>query len=72
MKPTITLRLPAQMRQELSAISRAEHVPMSELLREALRKTIAIHKFRRLRRLTAPFAEAEGFLTDEDIFSAGS
>ncbi|MBI3322167.1 MAG: CopG family transcriptional regulator [Candidatus Omnitrophica bacterium] len=70
MKPTITLRLPVRLRQELSAISKAEHVPMSDLLREAVRKTIAIHKFRRLRRLTAPFAEAEGFLTDEDIFSA--
>ena len=72
MKSTLTLRIPRTLRQELQAISKVEHVPMSELIREAVRKTIAIHKFRRLRRFTAPFAEAEGFLTDEDIFNAVS
>ena len=60
------------MRQELQTISKVEHIAVSDLVREAIRKTIAIHQFRRLRKKIVPYARAEGFLTDEDVFSAVS
>ena len=31
---------------------------------------VAIERFRALRRRTLPFAEAQGLLTDEDVFRA--
>lgn len=68
MKPTITIRIPKEVRQELQAISKAEHVPMSDLVRDSLRKLIAVRRFRQLRNKVLPFAEAEGLLTDEDVF----
>jgi len=31
---------------------------------------VAVERFQKLRKKTLPFAEAEGFLTDEDVFKA--
>jgi len=36
----------------------------------ALRRQLAIAKFEELRQGVAPFAEARGWLTDEDVFHA--
>lgn len=69
---TMTVRVPDQIRRELRSISRAEHVPVSDLIRESLRRTIALHRFRGLRRKALRSARAAGFLTDEDVFSAVS
>ena len=40
----------------------------SELARDALRRQLALLRFERLRKRTLPLAEAQGYLTDEDIF----
>ena len=49
-------------------ISRSEDKPMSDLVRESLRKYLSIYRFRKLRNMILPFAESQGILTDEDIF----
>lgn len=68
MSSTITIRLPDDLRSELEAISKAENKPLSDLVRESLRRYVAIEQFRRLRKKVLPFAESQGLLTDEDIF----
>ncbi len=40
----------------------------SEVAREALRRQLAIQRFRLLRRAAMPYAGAAGYLTDEDVF----
>ena len=40
------------------------------VVRDSLRRHIAVEKFRALRRIALPFAEAQGLLTDEDVFRA--
>src|SRR6185312_1427556 len=37
-----------------------------------LRRQLAILQFEEARRVVMPFAEARGYLTDEDVFRAGS
>jgi predicted transcriptional regulator len=66
----LTIRIPKALREELKALSVRQRRPTSEVVRESLRRYIAAEKFRRLRGKTLPFAEAQGFLTDEDIFGA--
>jgi len=66
----LTIRIPKTLREELKALSVRQQRPTSEVVRESLRRYIAAEKFRRLRGKTLPFAEAQGFLTDEDIFGA--
>jgi hypothetical protein len=36
-------------------------------VRDALRRQLSLLRFERLRRRTLPFAEARGYLTDEDV-----
>ena len=69
MERTITIRVSDDMRKSLQTISNAEHIPLSDLVRESIRRTIALHQFRRLRHRVLPFAEAQGVLTDEDVFN---
>ena len=40
----------------------------SDLVRDALRRQLALLQFEQLRRRIVPFAEARGYLTDEDVF----
>ena len=70
MNPTLTIRIPKELRAELMQMSKVEHIPLSDLVRESIQKYLAIRQFRRLRGKVLPFAEAQGLLTDEDIFKA--
>jgi predicted transcriptional regulator len=58
------------LRAELEKLSRAEQRAVSDIVRESIRRYVAIEKFRALRKKALPFAEAKRFLTDEDIFKA--
>ena len=67
---TLTIRLPGELKADLQRISEDENKPVSDIVRESLRRYIAVTKFRALRRRVLPFAEAQGLMTDEDIFEA--
>jgi predicted transcriptional regulator len=68
MNQTLTIRLPEDLRKSLEAISEAQQKPISDLVRDSIRRYIAIQRFRQLRNTTLPLAEAQGILTDEDVF----
>jgi predicted transcriptional regulator len=68
MKQALSVRLPDDLRKDLQQISDAEAKPVSDLVRESIQRYVAIYKFRRLRNTILPFAEAQGILTDEDVF----
>lgn len=68
MNRPITVRLPDDLRMLLDGISKSENKPLSDVIRESIRKYISIYRFRKLRHQVLPFAEAQGLLTDEDIF----
>jgi predicted transcriptional regulator len=67
---TLTVRIPDELRADLLEISSRQSVPVSDLVRESIRRYVAIERFRALRKRTLPFAEAQGLLTDEDVFRA--
>lgn len=66
---TITVRIPDDLKSELQRISESEHKPVSDLVRESVRRYVTIERFRQLRKKVLPFAEAQGILADEDVFS---
>ena len=68
MGQTLSVRLPAEMKKRLLAISRAEGKPVSDLVREFVRKELNVYEFRRLSEKMIPCAEAKGIYTDEDVF----
>ena len=67
---TLTIRLPDSLKKDLDKISRTEHKAVSDLVRESLRRYVAIEKFRAVRKKILPFAESQGLLTDDDVFKA--
>ena len=70
MKTTsITIRLDKDLEGLLLEASRRSGRNRSEIAREALRRQLNIEKFESLRKRIMPFAEARGYLTDEDIIS---
>ena len=69
MNQTLTIRIPDDLREGLQELSRNENKPVSDIVRESIKKYLAIYRFRRLKNMVLPFAEAQGILSDEDIFS---
>ena len=66
--PTLTIRLDAKLEKALDRAAKSSGRTKSEIAREALRRQVAVARFRELRRKTLPFAEARGLVTDEDVF----
>lgn len=67
---TLTIRLPDDLKNDLQKLSEELSKPVSDIVRESIRRYVAVEKFRALRKKTLPFAEAQGYLTDEDVFQA--
>ncbi|MGH8225567.1 MAG: ribbon-helix-helix protein, CopG family [Gammaproteobacteria bacterium] len=65
---TLTIRLDGKLERELAAAAKQTGRTKSEIAREAVRRQLAVRQFRELRRQLAPYAEAAGWLTDEDVF----
>ena len=70
MKDTITIRLPEKIQKELEVVVKTEKTSKSEIIREAISRYLASKRFQQLRKKVLPFAEAQGLITDEDIFKA--
>jgi predicted transcriptional regulator len=66
---TLTIRLDDELERLLSEASQRTGKSKSTIAREALRRQIRLESFEALRRRIMPFAEARGYLTDEDLFS---
>jgi predicted transcriptional regulator len=72
MKDTLTIRIDRKTARMLARVARLSRRTQSQVARDALRRQLAIELFEQLRERVAPFAEAKGFLTDEDVFKAVS
>ncbi len=68
----MSIRLPKDLLADVRAISREFRMPVSEIVREAIRRFVVVHRYNRLRAKAMPRAAAMGFLTDEDVFRAVS
>jgi len=65
---TVTIRLDRETQKVLSAVCKQSGKSRSEIVRDALKRQLAIVRFEELRKRALPFAEAQGYLTDDDIF----
>ena len=70
MAGTITVRVDPETERMLKKVVKLTGRTRSEITREALRRQLSLQLFEQLRQRVAPFAEAQGLLTDEDVFQA--
>lgn len=69
---TLTIRLDAELERQLARAAKRSGRSRSEVVRDALRRQLALVRLRDLRRRIVPLAEARGYLTDEDVFRSVS
>lgn len=69
---SLTIRLDEDLEEMLTRASNNSGKSRSEIAREALRRQLRLEQFEEIRKRIMPFAEARGYLTDDDIFSAVS
>ena len=67
MRNSITIRLDPSLEKLLDKLCRQTGRTRSDVVREALQRQLNLLRFEQLRRQVLPFAEARGYLTDEDI-----
>ena len=72
MRSAVTIRLDRELDQMLDKFCRRSKRKRSEVVRDALRRQLSLMTFEQLRHKAMPFAEARGFLTDEDVFKVVS
>jgi predicted transcriptional regulator len=72
MSTALTIDLDEELDRRLEQAARNSGKSRSEIARDALRRQLALMRFEQVRERVMPFAEAAGFLTDEDVFRAVS
>ena len=68
MSTTLTIRLDDELSQSLDQAASNSGRTRSEVVRDALRRQLAISALDEVREQLVPLAEAHGWLTDEDVF----
>ena len=69
MYTTLTIRIDKELERLLEQSAKQSGRSKSELVREALRRQLSVESFQQLRKKLLPYGEAQGWLTDEDVFS---
>ncbi len=70
MRTTLTVSLPEDLTRELTKLVKRCGKSRSKVVQDALRRQIAIERFRGLREKLVPKGARAGFHTDEDVFEA--
>ena len=66
---SLTIRLDKELDALLNKASQRSGRNRSTIAREALRRQLRLEQFEEIRKRVMPFAEARGYLTDEDVFA---
>lgn len=64
----LSIRMEPALRRELEWFCKSQKRRPSEVARDALGRYLAVERYRALRRRALQVAEAQGLLTDEDVF----
>jgi predicted transcriptional regulator len=68
MATMLTVRLDDELERDLETLCEKYGQSRSDFVREALRRQIRQAEFAALRSELMPYAEAQGWVTDEDVF----
>lgn len=64
----LTVRLDPKLSRQLALVAKRTGRSRSEVVRDAVQRQLALARLQDLRRRITPLAEAQGYLTDEDVF----
>lgn len=64
---SLTLRIPDVLEKQLETESKERGISKSDVARDALQRHLNVLKLNRLREELAPFLEAQGIFTEDDV-----
>ena len=67
---TVTFRIEPDLQKLLDKVCKQSGRTRSDIVRDLLMRQLSIIRFKQLCRRVLPFAEARGYLTDEDVNKA--
>jgi metal-responsive CopG/Arc/MetJ family transcriptional regulator len=70
MRTTLTVSLPEDLNKALTRMVKRKGTSRSQVVQDALRRQIALERFRDLRDRMVPKGGRAGLHTDEDVFKA--
>jgi predicted transcriptional regulator len=65
----LTLRIDDKLDKQLNELSKATGKSRSDIAREAIKSQVFLTRLEALRAKGVPMAQAQGILTDEDVFA---
>jgi len=68
----VTIRIEPDLQKLLDKVCKQSGRTRIDVVRDSLKRQLSIIRFEHLRRQVLPFAEARGYLTDEDVNKAVS
>ena len=68
MPETITVTLPADVKQAVDDLSQKEGISPDEVIGQAVKQHVFLRQFRSLRERMAAKARSQGIETDQDVF----
>ncbi len=68
MVQSITVTLPADVKQALDELSQKEGVSLDEVVGRAVKQHVFLRQFRSLRQRMSAKAKSQGIVTDQDVF----
>jgi len=66
----VTIRIEPELQKLLDKVCKQSGRTRSDVVRDSLKRQLSVIRFEQLRRQVLPFAEARGYLTDEDVNKA--
>ena len=63
----VTIRMEPDFRNPLDKVCKLSGRTRSDIIRDSLKRQLSSIRFEQLRREALPFAEARGYLTEEDV-----
>ena len=68
MREAVTISLSKELKERLDKLADSEKVNRSDIVKEALKRYLAVNEFQKIRQQMIPKAEAMGIFSDEDVY----
>ncbi len=68
MREAVTISLSKELKERLDKLANSEKINRSDIVKEALKRYLAVNEFQKIRRQMIPKAESRGIFSDEDIY----
>jgi predicted transcriptional regulator len=68
MREAVTISLSKELKNRLDKLANSEKTNRSDIVKEALKRYLAVTEFQKIRKQMIPRAESQGIFVEEDVY----